>query len=195
MNIVENALPQSIFNEIKTEIFSKNFPWYFTDSTAYEAAEDSIDGYSFFHTAITNEGRKNSYITDMLVIPISQALANNIGKKVEIFRLRLGLINPQSKVVVHGPHVDQHYEHMSAILYLNSNDGDTYFYNEHYNPASNMPFYEYYKTVLNSKVTVQKLVTPKENTMVYFNGFQYHSSSTPTNTARRVVININCMVR
>jgi len=193
--IIEQAIKQPAFDEIKTEIFSNNFPWYFTESTAYKNAENSIEGYSFFHTAITNEGKKNSYMADILTFPIKETLETAIGKNIEIFRLRLCLSSPKSKVVIHGPHVDQHFDHMSAILYLNDNDGDTYFYNENYDPGSKMSFQKYYETILNSKVTVQKCVTPKENRLVYFNGFQYHSSSTPTNTARRVVVNINYMVK
>ena len=195
MNIIEQAIPQPIFNDIKTEIFSNNFPWFFVDSTTYGDDKNNLtEIYSFFHTAIKN-GKRNSPLADMIIMPILMALGVTTEKSVEIFRIRLGLITPKTRVIVHGPHVDQWFDHMSALLYLNDCNGDTYFYNEYYDPKSNMSSNDYYKKVLNSQMTIQKLVAPKENTLVCFDGFQYHSSSTPTDVARRVVVNINYAVK
>jgi len=201
MNIIEQALPKPIFDEIKARIFAKEFPWYFVASTAYgHDSSNLLDSYSFYHTVI-NAGKRDSFLADSLAFPILEALSktieidDTIEKHIELIRIRIGLITKKHAPIVHGPHIDKDLEHKSALIYLNNSDGDTLFYNEYYNPNYNMTSDEYYKNVLNKKVTIKTRITPKENSLVWFDGFQYHSSSSPTIVPRRVVININYSVK
>ena len=73
------------------------------------------------------------------------------------------------------PHIDMKEKHKVILFYLNDSDGDTYFYDKDHN-------------IIDS-------VSPKENRAVLFDGSILHSSSKPTKSARRIVLNINLKER
>jgi hypothetical protein len=196
MNIKHNAIPHLAFQKIKMELFSDKFPWYFIPSTAYPTLDQKhiARDFSLGHTAL-RDGGKNSAWADILETAVLSALSETTDENIIIHRIRVGLITATKKPYIHEPHVDFDFPHMTALFYLNDCDGDTIFYNELLDPSKNLDSYGYYKKILKSKVTVQNTVTPTENTMAWFNGLQYHSSTTPTTKPRRLVINVNYDIR
>jgi hypothetical protein len=193
INIKYNAVPNLLFEKLSKEVLSANFPWYFIQNTAYSYISDeniNFDDYSFMHSAI-NDGVKNSKCSDLLEDTILSALSDTTDHRISIKRIRLGLITGSHQPYVHVPHVDFEHEHMTALLYLNTCDGDTIFYNEFLDPTCNLRSHEYYTKILNKTVTIKERFTPTKNAMVWFNGLQFHSSSRPIFSPRRVVINVN----
>ena len=61
-------------------------------------------------------------------------------------------------------------------------------YNEMYDVNSSMNSKEY---IANTKLSVYDTSTPQQNKLVLINGLQYHASSTPVKTGRRLAINFN----
>ena len=193
MNRIENILSASVFKKIQKEVFGNNFPWYY-ESTAYASNSNSMLDYGFSHVALGHEG-KSSFIKDVLETAILSALDKTNQTVNYIYRIRLGMTTIHVPHVdqphVDHPHVDHKFPHMTGLIYLNDADSPTILYNEFYDPSFALEPDEYYKNVLNNKVTVKEKNIPKENSMIWFNGFNYHSSSLPTTTSRRIVLNFN----
>lgn len=67
---------------------------------------------------------------------------------------------------------------VSVIYYCNDSDGDTFLFNEIYNPEK-----------ITTELNVAKRITPKKNRVVIFDSMRYHASSNPTVNQSRMVIN------
>lgn len=194
MNVQHNILSKLVFEKLKTAIFNFNTPWFLVEKSGYNipniTVTDSTRDYSWQHI-VFSDSVPNSNLFDITDTAIRIALDNSNQTLSKIHRIRIGLITATNIPHVHGPHVDFSFEHMTGLIYLNDSDGDTIFYNEIYNPNVGLDSPDYYKSVLNKTVTVKEQFTPRENTLVWFNGLQYHSSTTPTTVNRRIVINFN----
>ena len=97
--------------------------------------------------------------------------------------------------VINDPHVDFEKEHYTGLLYLNDSDGDTFIYNQKYDPSTNLLMQEYFNTFLNGHLSVKETISPKQNRLVIFDGHYFHSSSTPTIVPARYVVNFNFTIR
>jgi hypothetical protein len=189
MLIIDNALPDLVFKKLKDFCFSSECPWYYGGTAGREELEPD-DHYTWSHNAFM-DFKSISFTSSMLMTSILSGMSGNETKPFDIYRIRLGLITKTKKPVTHTPHCDMDFKHMTGLIYLNDSDGPTVFYNEFYNPKSSMSPAYYYTDVLKGKVTVQERVLPKENRMVLFNGFQFHSSTSPLTVDRRIVLNFN----
>ena len=104
------------------------------------------------------------------------AVAEPIGS---IIRVRIVLNTITDRPYLNGAHVDFVWPHKTALLYINDADGDTVIYEELC--AGERP-----KTF-----TVAQQIAPVANRLVLFDGQRFHTGTTPTRTARRVVLNVN----
>lgn len=194
----DNAIPPQIFRRLEAHLLSDTFPWFYTPSIAYypdlNTSKDSQE-HCFIHL-VSNEGKSNSPLAELMdTIAVTALSQEHPDQMIYIQRIRIGLILSSPNPIVHAPHVDQddpRYRH--ALIYLTTSDGDTHLYNEHYDVSSGLSSYDYYRQRLDSRVTIEHLITPKANTMITFPGTQYHSSSAPRVTSRRIAININYML-
>lgn len=158
---------------------NNEFPWYYIHDTAGNVWSNE-DHPSFVHT-LFKDGKPNSPFWDLFHPSIIEILDNCETPYNEVMRVRLGLITKNKETIVHGPHVDwQNFEHKTILFYFNDSDGDTYFFKERWSADSKHEIFN-----------VEKTVSPKANRLVLFDGYQYHSSSTPTQCACRIAMNIN----
>jgi hypothetical protein len=178
MNIKENILSYSVFKNIQAKVFDDAVPWYYTDTTALIEENNLLMDNSFNHM-VFRDGRPTSPLFDGIVFAFLDCLDKTNQQLKEILRIKIGLITATENTFVHKPHIDFDLPHQTALLYLNSTDGDTIFYKEKLGDN------------IDNVLTITDRVTPEENKFVYFDGLTYHSSSTPTNSKRRVVINFN----
>jgi hypothetical protein len=78
----------------------------------------------------------------------------------------------------HTPHIDQDRPHKVFLYYVNDSDGDTFFFNEKF-PENPQTF------------TVESQASPKMGRAVFFDGYTYHASSSPTQSKMRCILNID----
>jgi hypothetical protein len=194
MIIIDNALSESVFNKLRDEVMSYRWPWYYgrrvnssdgSDENAYLTGfthyiyshkDHQSPDYARFETAFLTAVDKTDHRVD------------------EMMRMRFVMNTKSEQPFLNGAHIDYEREHNTALIYFNDSDGDTIIYNEKYNPLLREDSM-IYGNKIKDKLTIKERITPKENRMVIFNGFHYHTGTLPVSTARRVVLNVNYTVK
>lgn len=192
--MIDNCLPQNIFDDLYKKITDWNYiAWYFTEYTALPSQFKNGKPKKFFegswvHNVIV-DGTDNSFLAP-LAREIVELITEKLNEKVSFLsRVRLGLITKTEESVVHDAHVDFiNFPHRTTLLYLNDSDGPTILYNKFHKEGQKFPI------ECNSNDIVEKIY-PKSNRMCSFDGYQYHSSSSPTLNNYRIVMNINYSVK
>ena len=92
-------------------------------------------------------------------------------------KLNITLNSTSSPSKINPPHIDGDHgrDYFVAIYYINDSDGDTIIYEG--------------KDRNNLKII--KTITPKKGRLILMGGERYHSSSHPSNTKKRIVMNYN----
>jgi hypothetical protein len=100
----------------------------------------------------------------------------------QIWRMRLGLVPMTSEPYEHKPHVDFFGPHKTALFCFSGDSGPTNFFEQTFQEGDNPETMDFKKV---------RSVEPLENQAIVFDGLQYHSSTTPTNPKRRVMLTVN----
>jgi len=160
--VKDNFLDKDYFNEIQKEIFSEYFPWYYQPGIT--SKKDSKDKFYFTHNIFSDLEKDYNYGISSRYF----SLFKNFLIKIEcksIIRIKANLHLNINKKQINEPHQDYSFSHKGCLLYLNDNNGLTYF--------------------------GKKSVKPKANRVVFFDPSKKHSSSLCTDANRRVNINVN----
>lgn len=176
--VIDNAVPPTLFNKIKNFLCTDVCPWYHYNNVARPTESEILFDHGFGHI-VMEDGEHKSNISPFLESAIFSALDSISQSPKNLRRIRAGLLTITNSTIVHTPHVDYFTPHKTGILYMNDSDGDTILYDQYHEDKDLNNF------------TVHSKITPKSNRLVIFNGLQYHSSSTPTITNSRVVVNFN----
>ena len=196
IEVFDNALPESIFNELSNQVIRKDFPWYFStdiDRSRLVSSEEenpglcedknSISSHQFVHSlySLKDKEKVHSPSFNLFNKPIFHFLEN---KKMSghLYRCKLNLLTNLHKIKDNNfhnmPHVDIDIPHFSVLLYLNDSDGDTIFFNERNDGEKTRP----------KSVSIKQRISPKRNRIVISNG-NFHASTNPINTDYRIVYN------
>ena len=212
IRIVKNLLSEDYVIEL-TRLFlppgeTKEFPWFFNENTTdieIQSLTDEKTNYTkpykdssqFTHVFWTNidafgqpgtewQGNDRSPFWDK-IRPIFYFLNDKCDIKYRtIIRCKANLLLPTpnyTKDDYNFPHVDHTNtkDYLNIIYYLNESDGDTFIFNE-YNSVRG--------GTIPDDLTIKQRVTPEKNSVVIFPGNQYHASSNPIKSNKRIVINI-----
>jgi|TARA_R100000479_G_scaffold175283_1_gene125927 hypothetical protein len=161
MKIIENALNKEVQEKLKDFIFTK-FPLYYLENVTFE------------HTKKYAPGFGHVFIKDDVVVS-EQANLLNLFKDVikgNVKRCRLFLQLPLNQKLIpkiDPLHIDDPAPHQVYIYYVVDSDGDTVIYK-------------------NKKEW--KRVTPKQGTILTFDGSLWHTAEQPTK-GTRCIINFN----
>lgn len=197
MIVMEDALPDNLFQYLKSHILNENFPWFYTKITGNADTGDDTYVYSFYHRfyddscGVLNNTLKP--IMDCCIFSILERANKHLEHKLiikDLYRSRTNLETIKPMNHEHTPHIDDERKHYAAVLYMNDSDGDTIFYHQKYNKSNNRGWLEdieYIKS--NGGFSIDKTLTPKENKVVIFDGSIYHSSFAPINSHTRCVVN------
>ena len=156
MRIKDNFLDKEEFDKLSSHIMGESFPWYYSDIITNK--KDTNDKLYFVHHIYKQPGIASDWCN----------LFNKFLKKLNyksLIRIKANLYMGTKKKVIHEAHKDYLYNHKGCILYMNDNNGETFFGKEK--------------------------VKPKANRAIFFNPSVEHSSSSCTDQKRRVNINFN----
>ena len=157
IKVVDNFLDEEYFKEIQSAMLGDHFPWYYNSYITDK--EDTKDKFYFTHNFYNNDLYVNSDYFNLLAKFLKQ-----INSK-SIIRVKGNLHLNKNKKEIHKFHTDFPYKHKGCLLYINDNNGLTYFN--------------------------KKEVKPKANRAVFFDPSKNHASSLPTDSNRRININVN----
>ena len=192
-SIVENALEPEYYDNIKA--YLNNTHWKPITSTAgkFSSEKDIIE--SVYKSSLAKLFFTKGRFTEDHYLGMCQPFINCINKYFDIKqieRIRAGLMFPQKKEVIHGPHVDSEYPHHTALFYFctEKGAGHTYVFDEVFDPYLYNTVAEQYD---HKKDTMQVLdkIEAKENRVLFFKGNVFHSSSSPKTIFKRIAVNIN----
>lgn len=168
--IIDNILEQEESKRINDVFYGEQFPWYFKN---YVVAEDQIEKdssayqYQFTHHMLREDG---NIVTEQFNWQLLFPIFNRIYPNTFV-RIKANMIPRADKIVTHGFHVDCTVPFsMTAIYYVNTNDGCTEFKDG-------------------------DKIESVQNRIVIFPSNMYHSGTTCTNSNSRVAININFIPR
>jgi len=157
IQIIDNFLDKEEFDNIKLLLTSDSFPWFYHDYVS-----DKKDKNKFYF----NHSFYNNYKPQSDFFGIWKNLLNKLEIK-SLIRIKGNLHTRVNKSVYNNFHVDLPYKHKGCLLYINNNNGFTFF------KESN------------------KKVIPKENRVVLFDPSIEHKSSSCSNCKTRITVNIN----
>lgn len=178
--VLENLLSKTYLKNTQTLLSGHHFPWYWNHGTLSKPQPGDVPQLT--HTFFNDQNVISDWFTQ--VQPIINFVEKELNIQVQPVRIKANMMYklPHDVTqVANPPHVDQQYDpdpsYFSFVFYPYDCEGDTLLCNE---------FYPQEDT---SKLTLHKTNTPKENSCVFFNSNRYHSSSSPTVSDRRIIIN------
>ena len=187
IKIIDNLLPDGYANALEIDILRNGFPWAYVDDVTY-GNTDGTPGLT--HVLFELEHKITSNYLPFFK-PIVYHIEKESGYAIHtLLRMRIGLINRVSKTesIINQPHVDFYYPHVTACYYISDGDGDTIAYNQMWKDGDG---FDHNKVIETTDFTIAERCKPKKNRLFVFNGARYHSSSTPTEFNKRIVLTIN----
>ena len=154
--IIDNFLDKENFIKIKNLMLDSYFPWYFNQNVSLVNSKDGFYFTHFFYKDYTVFSQK-TILLEPLILKI---------KPKSIIRIK-GNFYPQThKIIEHGKHIDDTFEHKGFIFYVNNNNGFT-------------------------KLKDGTIIESIENRGLFFDPSIEHNSSTCTDQFGRININFN----
>lgn len=156
-------------------------PVYGSDSELIVAAHSGGLASMVFRDGVVHDEKTQSAINPMLF-----RLREFIGP-FDLLRCRIAMNLSDGIGGVHQQHIDNANHHTVLLYYINDSDGDTILYKERANPMT------YLAGDYPESFNIDIRVTPKKGRAVIFDGLQFHSVSSPKETLKRQIININAL--
>ena len=199
LQVIDNFLPQELFDGLKESIESSSQPWYPYEKIDHELVnltdKDQRKLYGFSCDVVKY---KPPYMYERF--PCT-ALAYTFHQKVKdeygytkVIRCRLDRTSYRGETVtLFGPHTDLEGDDTTTVFHLTTCNGPTIIYNE--KSEGVLKYVESLKDSLKfvpeMDLTIKEEVDAVENRLIMFDGDQVHSGTCATDVAHRVVINSN----
>ena len=113
--IIDNALSNQDFLNIKNTIYSPTFSWHFSDIIA---TENDNKNFYFKHSFYDDFKPQSALIS--ILNPILKIL-----KPKSIMRIKANLFPNLGTHIKNEWHIDRPYDHKGALFYINTNNGFT----------------------------------------------------------------------
>lgn len=190
-----NVLPEYMLGKMKAEMLGTWFPWYFFGSSAHEESVKEQGDGAYTPTSVFRHRFYDSYkvcsnwhkIVDDVVAQMTLQIRRPVVVKAAYANLLQSTSNAEGSYDV--PHVDrteQDDNAMTAVLFFNTTNSKTCFYQEEHCEEE-----ENFNGVASKKqLTPEQYVDTQENELVYFKCRKYHSAPSWTDQPR-LVLNIN----
>ena len=184
ITVVENFLDEQDAIAVEETLLAKDFPWYLNAQTVTwipgtPVPDEIVDSPQFVHSFIIKGEVLSQGIQFIapLLIPKFYSLNSNPNRTIERIKANLNTQYAQMPYVHYPPHKDVKADVgqcISAIYYVSDSDGDTLFFDGNGETS----------------LDLIKRVTPKRNTLVYFDSTVMHAGCPPKESFKRCVINM-----
>lgn len=161
--VQDNFLSVEDFENLKLNLFSEFFPWYFNNYKINTNAEEIYD-YQFTHIFYENNQSKSNYFS------ILNPLLNKLNP-LALLKIKCNLTTAYKSVIQFPFHIDikksHHHQNIkTGVFYINTNNGKTVFENKQF-------------------------VNSVANRFLEFPCNLNHAATTHTDSKIRIVLNIN----
>lgn len=184
--LIENAVPLKKQQELKHILFETLFPWFYQGSLSNSCPRFFDHDYptipGFAHVFFNEQGKIGNLYEYVYPIIENSCKALKVDFK-EIYYGRTFLQMPGRDSSLTIPHVDvENKNHIVLLYYVIDSDGDTVLFNRKHDMVNNTkdstPLLE--KDIIHS-------ITPKQGTVLAFDGSTYHANKLPTEHQRCVI--------
>ena len=117
--IIDNALPQEEFENIKFNILNSDFPWNLAKEVVANQRGNFPIQASYYFTHLFWDRFKAEAQSQMF------APLLNLMDCHALMRIKGNCYPSTPEVIIHGNHIDYPFPHKGAIFYLNTNNGLT----------------------------------------------------------------------
>ena len=187
--IVDDFLPSLLFKYYSDHVSHLNFPWFYTNniSTGNKSFLPDVpilNNFGFSSPAfadIDNPPAADGEATIFLFYPLLLMVQEECDG-TEILRARFDMTTHTHSPHEHTAHVDTRIPNWACILYLNETDGDTVLYNEKGENG---------KVPKGIDLTIKKVISPKPNRLLIFDGDLIHTGYSPVEYSNRILLNMN----
>jgi len=155
INIVDDFLHKDYFGELKNLMMNHDFPWFRNNGVNHDN-----DGDRQFTHLFYNKFQKHSPFYENIE-PIVKFI-----NPISIIRIKANLLPSTPQIHEFGYHVDTHRPCVTAVLYINTNNGYT-------------------------KFETGEKIKSVANRFVFFPSYMKHAGTTCSDEKDRVVINFN----
>jgi hypothetical protein len=176
MHTIDTHLGKNFYHNVMSRIESPTMAWHRGEHTATPNDETSAYYGSFSSLVFKKDVGPLNDLFDVTLSILLMAVDQQNKLLKDLHRIRIGLITRTPEPIVHSAHRDMEQAHTTGLYYLNQSDGDTIIYNE-------QQFSEQY--------SIMNRVSPNANKWINFDGTHFHSSTTPVNHEKRMVITYN----
>jgi hypothetical protein len=177
INIIDNLVPKPYLRDLQSYFLHDNCEWFFNGNLTDDQYKQSLGSFGFTMDIHWNGRFVSNFVgtfTRGLVFTAQERVEELIQQPQQIVRVRsdMTMYNPSNHR--HELHTDFPEEHMTAIFYMNTSDGNTLLFDR------------------DGKELIQE-VEPIENRLVIFDGLMQHTGHSPSKHKSRVLINMNFM--
>jgi hypothetical protein len=180
VKVFEDVLSIDEYQKMFDIVDSRNISWYFFNNCHdYRFCDSLVDSttYGFIHNFFDNGNITSDYLD--LFTPLLDCVSQHYGCNVKLVRMKMNMTINVNKQVQLYPHVDnldglKNNNFKTAVYYINDSDGDTLFFDDE-------------KNIVHRQ-------TPKQNTLVLFDGDLFHAPQLPLISPKRLVLNINVIL-
>lgn len=182
MQIINNFILPYYQDKIENILTSNQFPYFYGENTVnlnltntYFIDNKTSDDPQFTHILVEN-GNINSNYFSLYIKRIIDKLEEELGFPCKVLRCKVNLNIKSTNIGTYNtPHIDNlDTRSITAIYYVNTSDGNTYFFDKKYG-------------------SIIKEITPTKGTLVWWRGLQFHAKASPSISNKRIVININLL--
>jgi hypothetical protein len=177
--IIDNFLTDDCLKTLQDYFLTPQCEWHYNPKLTGDESYNNLGSFGFTIRLHWNQSFVDTLagnLSTQLVFTTLRQVNKFTDKTYEIVRVRgdMTMFNPS--IHQHELHTDFSYEHMTAIFYVNTSDGNTLLYDRE-----------------GKKLLVE--VEPVENRVLIFDGLLQHTGHSPSKHKSRVLINMNFMTK
>lgn len=177
VEVIDNLIPKLYLQHLQSHFLGENCEWFFNDNLTDDLSYEVLGSFGF-----NMRLHWNGYFVSNFVGTLIRSLVFSAQEKVEVFAQKpQQIVRARADMTMYNPnhhrhelHTDFSQEHITAIFYMNTSDGNTLLFDR------------------NGDEMIQE-VEPVENRLVIFDGLMQHTGHSPSKHKSRVLININFM--
>ena len=197
IKIFDNFLTPTYFYQLQSQVLSQKFSWNYHNNISNKENKNinhpyytnELWHYGFSHLVIYDETIHSKEMLDLMLGFHSKIL--DVTDCEWIVRSRFDMTTFSDRKRKQVPHVDLLIPNITCVFYLTESDAPTVIYNERLMNYEIESFGELYSKEEFDNFEVKKVVYPKENRIVMFDGSYFHTGFSPEKYKNRITLNVN----